>query len=121
MNWKQLYASSTPAERLEMIGLMLRAVEQRQNKKIFSHGWLIRERRRAVIAHFVGERRRAVSWPRLVRLATFAFILATVTASVILVAYNVDLIIGIPIVLMYEIALVALMYSKPKRAGWSAA
>lgn len=121
MNWNQRYNSTTHEERLDTILLMLRSLEARQSKRVFARGWLIRERRRAAIAHFVGERRRSFPWKRLVRLAMFAFILCTTTVSVILVAYNVTLFVGLLIVLAYEIALIAMMYTRPKRLGWSSA
>lgn len=57
MNWKQLYTTATPAEREELLIMMLQSIEARQNRKVLVRGRLLRERRRETIAHFIGDRR----------------------------------------------------------------
>jgi len=57
MNWKQLYTAATPLEREEILIAMLQAVEARQQRLILARGRLVRNRRRATIAHFIGDRR----------------------------------------------------------------
>lgn len=83
MNWNQLYTSTTPEERLEATLHMLRAIEERQQRLVFSRGRLVREKRGNFPgAHFVHDRRRLrPRLTRMVSLFSFAFTLITVSVA----------------------------------------
>lgn len=57
MNWNQLYTTCTPEERLQMMLQMIRTLEQRERRLILVGGRVLRNRRRALTAHFIGDRR----------------------------------------------------------------
>jgi hypothetical protein len=115
MNWKQLYTSATPAERCEAADLLLQAIEYRQHKWVFSKGRLLRERRRAQIAHFINDRRRPISWARVTYLAAFGTILWTLNLTLVMVVPRIELSIALPLVALYELGLLILLYFKPQR------
>src|SRR5262245_44185988 len=61
MNWKQIYTSATPEERLQLVVKMLEAIEVRKRRYVLA-GWrIIRNRRRQQIKtyHRVGGDRRS--------------------------------------------------------------
>lgn len=126
MNWKQLYASATPEEREYIIFLMLQKIEARKNRKILlsplsksaldlGRGWgwgLVKERRGPFAgAHFLNDRRRPIS--RNLFRALFVSIMLTVTIALFLVAIHIPLEYGAPLILFYDIALIALLLIKP--------
>lgn len=83
MNWNQINTSTTPEERLEIALLILRTIEERQQRLILSRGRLVREKRGNFPgAHFLNDRRR-LRRPtlRVITLASFAFMLLTVSAA----------------------------------------
>lgn len=114
MNNRQLFILSNHDEQAEAVELMLRTIETRGSRRIPAKGYLVRERRSARMAHYINERRKSISWPRIMRLTSFLFNLYTVTASVILVAYNIKLPYAISLVLSYEIIILLFILFKPR-------
>ncbi len=125
MNWKQLYTSATPEERIELYMLMFQTIEARQNKLILAKGRLIHERRDPFPKfHRVGgERRSSIPlWKRsMIKTARHISIVLSVgalTGGVATVALSVSTVQGLVTVLAYEVAVVALLYFKPKKRAF---
>lgn len=114
MEWKNLYTTATPAEREEILIAMLQAIEARQQRLILARGRLVRNRRRAIIAHFIGDRRLA---PRPTRSRviqfTFIFILTTLSLTTWLIAAHIQPMYGAPLLFGYDLLLIALLLIKP--------
>jgi len=73
MNWKQLYTSSTEAERLEVVLNMLAVIEARQNKIIFTGTTIVRNRRRVKKFHTLNDQRGRHIIARAASIITFVF------------------------------------------------
>lgn len=112
MNWKQLYTAATPAEREELLILMLQHIEARQQKIILARGRLLRERRRKSIAHILGDRRLA---PRSIPIAQigFIFILSTLSIATWLIAVHIQPMYGAPLIFGYNLLLITILLIKP--------
>lgn len=115
MNWKQLYTTATPAEREEILILMLQTIEAREQRLILARGRLLRERRRAARLHFVRDRRvppvtRATR--NLLRTLTM-FILSTISITVFLISARIEPRYGAPLLFGYDLLLIALLLIKP--------
>lgn len=112
MNWKQRFASATPKEREDILFCMLQTVEARKNKNIIARGRLVKERRGPFAgAHFLNDRRRPIS--RNLFRALFISIMLTVTIALFLVAIHIPLEYGAPLILFYDLSLIALLLIKP--------
>lgn len=82
MNWKQLHASATPEERLELLMRMMQTVEERQQRVVFTGRHWVRNRRRGYQAHFLRDRRNnAYTLKRIASLMIFGAILLTVSTA----------------------------------------
>ena len=113
MNWKQIYTTLTPAERIEAAILILQTIEARKRRLVFTGARFIRERRRPYpSAHYINNRRNR--W-RLIPKMTIAFILATLTAGLLIVSLNIPASYAVPLNLIYQTCIIALLYLKPAR------
>jgi hypothetical protein len=88
MNWKQLYTSATPEERLKIFMLMLKTIDERQRKVVFTGNHWVRNRRRGYRAHFLNDRRGRHVIARTVSLLSFAAVLVGVSAATWQVVVN---------------------------------
>jgi len=113
MNWQQLHTAATPAEREEILIMMFRTIEARQHRIILARGRLVRNRRRAIIAHFLGDRRLAPR-PTRSRLTQimFMFILSTLSIATWLIAAHIQPAYGAPLLFSY-LLLIATLLIKP--------
>ena len=115
MNWQQLYTTATPAEREEILILMLQTIEARQQRIILARGRLLRERRRAARLHFIRDRRIPPvtrTTRNLLRTLTM-FILSTISITVFLVSANIQPMYGAPLLFGYDLLLIAMLLIKP--------
>lgn len=116
MNWNQIYASANPKERFDLAIVVLRKLETGSKKWVFAGTWFTRERRRLLAAaHYVNDRRRRISWPRVVALAAFVFILLTVTAATWLFILHAPAQLGAPVLAFHLFSLIAILLIKPYR------
>ena len=115
MNWQQLYTTATPAEREEILILMLQTIEARQQRIILARGRLLRERRRAARLHFVRDRRipPVTRTTRNLLRTLIMFILSTISITVFLVSANIRPAYGAPLLFGYDLLLIALLLIKP--------
>lgn len=82
---KQLYKLSSNKEREEVTIVILQAIQKRKQRLIFSRGRLVLEKRGNFSgAHFLNDRRRNPL--RIISLASFGFILTTVSVATWLLA-----------------------------------
>jgi hypothetical protein len=114
MNWQQLYTASTPAEREEILILMLQTIEAHQQRLILARGRLVRNRRQKLIAHFLGDRRLAPR-PTHITQFIFLFILATLSVSTWLIASHIQPMYAAPLIFGYNLLLLAILTYKPHR------
>lgn len=115
MNWQQLYTTATPAEREEILIMMLRTIEARQQKLILARGRLLRERRRAARLHFIHDRRIPPvtrTTRNLLRTLTM-FILSTISITVFMISAHIQPMYGAPLLFGYDLLLIALLLIKP--------
>ena len=119
MEWHQLYSSATSEERLKVFIKMLRVIEAHEEKNIFMRGWLIFDRRRDQIAHYINDRRRNFSWRAAFNHLSIFFSLYSLTIGVVILAINLTPLRAVLLILGYEAAIVGLMYFKPRHASWS--
>lgn len=114
MNWKQIYTSSTPEERLEAVLLMLSAIEERKQRLVFSRGRLVREKRGNFPgAHFLNDRRRLR--PRLSEAITksmYIFILLTVSVATWLFFLHAPIELAAPTLLLHLISITTILLIK---------
>jgi len=116
MNWKRLYTSATPEERLEILLHMMKVVEERQQRVVFTGvGW-VRDRRRGYQAHFLRDRR--TGWHTLLRAASllgFASILITVSATTFALAIHAPAQLGGPALFFYATSMLGVIMFKPNK------
>jgi hypothetical protein len=113
MTWEQLYALSTPEERLEILFHMAQTIEARQSQIIFARGRLIRNRRGAFRgAHFINQRRRRFI-PRPIYLSTFMFTITATSIAVWISFFKLPPAYAAPLMLLHLSALSAILFIKP--------
>lgn len=105
MNWKRLYNRTTEHERQQAAALMLEYIAARHSRRVFVRGKWMLERRRRHIAHYINNRRQPLTRERIIRLVNFAFILYTVTAAVLAVAFHAPLQLALPMLALYTMYL----------------
>lgn len=88
MNWKQLYNSATQDERYQLIEHVLRAIDARHQRIVFTGNRWVRNRRRGYQAHFLNDRRGRHTVARIASLLTFAVVLLGVSAATWQVVLN---------------------------------
>jgi hypothetical protein len=120
MNWKQLYASAAPQERLDILIMMIKDAEARQRRFIVAGWWIIRNRRRKDWrGHRVGGDRRSSipQWRRALiktlRQISIASSVGALTGGVVTLALSLEPIQSVAVILTYEIALISLFYLRP--------
>jgi len=115
MNWNQLYASASPAERLELVMLMLQTIEARQRKWVFARRGILRERRGGFPgAHFINDQRRRASSPRQkLYMALFASILLLVSTATWLFVVHAPAQLAAPVLLVHLASLTGILLVKP--------
>ena len=111
MNDHQLYTAATPAERTELLLLMLAQLERRQRRVILAGLRLRRERRRARIAHYIGDRRLRPN--RSIYRWLWIYILTTLSIATWLIAAHVQPMYGAPLLFGYNLLLLAILLIKP--------
>ncbi len=135
MNWNQLHTSSTPEERDETTLLLLRTIEERKQRLVFSRGRLVREKRGNFPgAHFVNDRRSSSSkWflfgggarkggggrrplPSVLTRLSYIFILLTVSVATWLFVLYAPPQLAIPTMLLHLVGLTAVLLFKPYRS-----
>lgn len=115
MNWNQLHASATEEEKLEATLLMLRVIEERQNKRIVARGRLITERRGHFPgAHFINDRRRN-NIPQPIMLASFLFTIFTISIGVWITFFYLPPAYAAPLMLLHLVTFIAILMIKPYR------
>lgn len=116
MNWKQLYNSATQDERYQLIEHMLRAIDSRQQRIVFTgHRW-VRNRRRGYRAHFLNDRRGRHTLTRALSLLTFAVVLVSVSVATWALVVNVPIQIGMPVLFFHVTSLMGVLAFKPYRS-----
>lgn len=118
MEWKKLYTTATPAEREELLILMLQTIEARQQRLILARGRLVRNRRRAIIAHFIGDRRLAPR-PTPILQFMFMFILSTLSIATWLIAAHIQPAYGAPLIFSYLLLIATLLIKPTQRISLS--
>lgn len=111
MNDHQLYTAATPAERTELLLLMLAQLERRQRRVILAGLRLRRERRRTRIAHYIGDRRLRPN--RSIYRWLWIYILTTLSIATWLIAAHVQPMYGAPLLAGYNLFLLAILLIKP--------
>ncbi|MBI5951860.1 MAG: hypothetical protein HY865_09400 [Chloroflexi bacterium] len=113
MNWTQIYNSLTPEERIEAAILILKTIEARERRLVFTGVRIIRNRRRILATvHYLNDRRNR--W-HLIPKFTFLFILCTVTLAVALVAIEAPPVFSAPMITAYITTLISMLAVKPPR------
>ena len=113
MNWKQLHASATPEERLDLLLHMLRAIEARQHRTVFTgRRWVQNRRGPFPGAHFLNDRRRHTR-ARAASLLVFAAVLVTVSAATWAAALLSPLHLAGPMLFFHTTALLGILAFKP--------
>lgn len=112
MNWKQLHASATPEERLELLLRMMQTVEARQQRVVFTGQRWVRNRRQGYQAHFLNDRRRHTR-ARAASLLTFGVVLVSVSAATWTFALSVPIHVGAPALFFHVTALMGVLMFKP--------
>jgi len=116
MNWKQLHASATPEERLELLLHMMQTIETRQQRIVFTGQQWVRNRRQGYQAHFLRDRRASRhNIKRAASLITFGSVLFTVTVTTIAVTIQAPPHIGGPVIFFYATSLLGVIMFKPKQ------
>lgn len=116
MNWKQLHASATPEEKLELLMHMMQTIEARQQRIIFTGRHWVRDRRQGYQAHFLRDRRAGRhNLQRAASLITFGAVLCSVSIATIAVTIQNPLHIGGPVVFFYVTSLLGVVMFKPRR------
>lgn len=116
MNWKQLYTSATPEERLQMITDMLNAIDERQRRVVFTGNHWVRNRRRGYRAHFLNDRRGRHVIARAVSLLSFAAVLVGVSAATWQVVLNSPTHVGGLMLFFHATSVWAVLAFKPSTA-----
>ncbi len=112
MNWRQLFSSATREER-DDLEIFFKALEVHQGKRLLVKSWLGFERRRLQAAHFINERRgRSTRRPVL---ATFIFIICTMTIASWAIAITAEPEVGAPILGLNLAFLYLILMWKPYR------
>ncbi len=114
MNWKQLHASATPEERLELLMRMMQTVEERQQRVVFTGRRWVRNRRQGFEAHFLNDRRRHTR-ARTASLLTFGVVLVTVSVATWGIVLSAPMHIGAPVLFFHVTALMGVYAFKPYR------
>jgi len=116
MNWKQLHTSATPEERLELLTQMLRAVEERKQRVVFTGRRWVRNRRQGYQAHFLNDRRSSrLNIQRAASLITFGAVLVTVSVATWGIVLSSPIHLGAPVLFFHVTALLGVLAFKPNR------
>lgn len=113
MDLKQLYNSATHDERYQMLEHMLRALESRQHRIVFTGNQWVRNRRRGYRAHFINNRRGRHARARVISLVTFAVVLVSVSAATFAFAAYAPPQLGMPVLFFHLTALLGVLAFKP--------
>ena len=114
MNWKQLYTSATPEEKLEALTRMLRAVEERPQRTVFTGRRWVRDRRQGYQAHFLRDRRVGRhNLKRAASLIAFVVVLLTVSIATWTVVITAPIQYGAPVPFFHLTALWGVYAFKP--------
>ena len=114
MNWKQLHASATPEEKLELLMHMMQTVEERQQRVVFTGRRWVRNRRQGYEAHFLNDRRRHTR-ARIASLLTFVVVLVTVSVATWGIVLSAPVHVGAPVLFFHVTALMGVYAFKPYR------
>lgn len=116
MNWKQLYASATPEEKLELLMHMMQTVETRQQRVVFTGRHWLRNRRQGYQAHFLNDRRSGRhNIQRAASLITFGVVLFTVSVATWGIVLSTPVHVGAPVLFFHVTALMGVYAFKPYR------
>ena len=118
MNWQQLYLAATPQEREEILLLLLERLVIGRHRPVLVGGRLVANRRRLPYGwHFIHDRRMPPLRRRKLHLlrGTWFFILAVLSLSIWLLAFNSEPELAAPLILGYLLFILSILLIKPRR------